>query len=373
MGVDSCSSVSQSLDFTDNPPIVVPKNIGTLNLEVEGLSPNTTDTRARVKWCVQRNPDDILTGPDPVLSVTSSDPPQATLGTDTQGSFNVIVFCDPNGSDDYTQGKILVVLNVAIVLVSLLNNVNSLAPTSSNFGVVETTTRYIFYTGAGLKPGPAISFGAGTFQVLVQGGGDDAMLGADKITVGWLGNVTSHNPKALYPPTVTGGDYESWIVGGSPPLPPPYLDTDRDDPGTGGSTAFRSSSQYTPVPDAPPPGITATVTATDSPHFYFDILFPDTSNHGTSVGGGVAYKDFLSCFSSDFLNAYSALGMVVWSFTYAFTWNAATSTWDVGSSCVSGPTAIVDSGFPMSAAAAGAAVVPPTIQSVKQFVTVPPT
>ena len=343
IGDQSKSSSSKSLDFGDNPPAVIPRKAGVFNLQIDGLQPNTPETRARIKWSVRRNPNDVLTGSNPVLTVDPSDPLKASLTTDAQGSFNIIVYCDPTGSGNWQSGKVLVVFNLVIVAATVQQS--SVSPDSSHFSV-EDDSVVAFRSGiAGNPPTPAISFSA---RVLLQGGGSDAKLGLNAVSLGWIGNALDDGFTAYYPSNCT------LTMRLKPPAMYPIVDS--IDGGSGGSTPFRGSSKSTPVTPPPANGLAFDVTALDLPVEGCQRNYPNTQNHVNSTDGTTRFTDFLSCFSSDFNKSYSILGKVNWSVLWKFIYNTA---WQNNGSTVNGPTAVTVTGFPLSATDAGAVVLGP--------------
>ena len=355
------------MSFEQNQPFSVPKQVGDFYLELLGLNPNTPETKARIKWEIRRNPKDVLTGSNPSLNVDQADPTKATMGTDAQGSFNVIAYCDPTGAGGYQNGKILAVFNIVMVLATVRNNTNSIISTSSNFSVIPTGGGYLFDTGPGTNY--AIRFGAGTFEVLLEGGGEDAKLGvfsaARGVFPGWLGNVTSISAKARY----QNGKYAYKTIVPSPPTPPPtpppsptgglpLLDTQRA--GQGGELSYRKTSNYDFVTPMPSRGYLYTVTAKDSPGLEFQVGFhTDVDKLITQVSGGMHFVDYFCAFGQDYYQSFSVIGKVVWSFEYKYLYNFQNSTWVNTGSTVTSPTELTVSGFPISAAAAGAVTLGP--------------
>ncbi len=288
------------------------------------------------------------------------------MGTDAQGSFNVIAYCDPTGSNSWENGKILIVYNIVMVLATVRNNTNSVQSTSNNFSVQSNLGGYEFYTGT--SQNPPIRFGTGSFEVLFEGGGANAKIGLlnqfgildDKVLPGWLGNVVSISAKALY----ANGKYEyaTVVPGTIPPQSPtsglPLLDTVAA--GTGGESSFRATSLWTLKEPVPSRGLLYAVSAKDAPIIGFDKGFPtDVDKLIVSVSGGMGFKDYITYFSKDFDKSFTVIGKVEWSFTYAYSYNSQNSSWTNNGSTVTAPTAADLTGFPLSAASAGAITLGP--------------
>lgn len=345
------TSTSTSTNFTTNPPFSVPQNVGTLCLQVNGLTPNNATSLACLGWCIQRNPQDAtpLQGlPLPALTVNLTNPTQATLATTGVGSFNIVVWSGATSN-------ILLVLNIAIIQATLQANTTSVAPSSA--GISETTTggHNFFYLGSSTIP--AITFGTqsnSNFQFVLQGGGADERLGIAgtiyKMTVGFLQNATADNLKANYP----NSNYEAWVLT-LPPATFPILDA------TAGQI-FGPGINNIPQFPFPTLGLLYNCPGFDAASRYYDTLFPGTTNAGTTVTGSATFTTCAAVVSSDFPSSYCILGIVQWSGTLNYT-NVAGVWTNTGSTVTSTATAFNTNGCPQSAAAAGIITIPPVANS----------
>jgi|SRR5690242_6426283 len=361
-GKDPNYSTSQSLNFVQNAPFAIPEQVGILSLTVNGLQPDTPQTRSRIKWAVRRNPDDILSGPNPSLTIDPNNPLNATLGSNAQGSFNIIVYCDPNSSNNWEDGKILVVLNIVIVEISVLNN--SITPYSTHFTVINNDAIEIF--SAGTENSPAIEMSA---QVILRGGGGDGLLGLEKFgylssgnQIGWLQNVSAYGIYALFP-----GWKEYYAFSGTT-ASFPLLDTNRNYPDQGGENVFLVSSVSNALGPSADGGYIFLVQSSDGPNTACRNWYPDSdhNNLATFLGGSQNFNTYLSCWSADFPNSYTIIGNVIWSVTYNFQQTSSDPHnihWQNTGSQVTANSFNV-TGYPMSAAMAGAITVVPTLEDL---------
>ena len=350
------SSESKSLVLTANPPFVVPQNVGTLNLQLEGFEPNPPDS---IQWLVYRNPpDQPLQGPVPERTINPDDRHQATVATDganTQGSFNIIAYSAPSPQDtlnDIVKDGIIVVINLVIVKITATGKGDtSLAQFFATSDVLSTQL------GSGNQLNPAISFFAG---VTLNGGGADGRTGLDKIpeeidgkdgALGWIGNGAGDSFTVTYPQQKFGIEVLT-----DPPKTFPILDCSRQPAGKGAASCFRINSKSKQI-GTPPGGLTFKVTAYDNPG---TARFRNSgpTGDGESTDGTNDFFDYLGCYSTDFPNSYTIAGLISWSADFIFHYDG-TSWADNGSKMLGGGDLNITT-YPKSAAAANAIVVPPT-------------
>lgn len=374
-------STTTDLDWKDPniPYYVLPQNVGTLDVVLKGLSPDTRKVQGTVKWFVRRNPDDYLNTEKPQISAKNSR--HIGVTTNAEGSFNIIAFLDLNKSGDWQSNwesndeSVIGVLNIVLIKCTVEGNTDIIYSDSKHFEVfpAEEADIVVFESGKdGFKP---ILLGGGklgsppSVRVRLEGGGADGQIGLDnivlgnnKLRLGWIGNISRLNLVATYAQEQTK---TRRII---PNTPVPLLDTYRDGAGTGGDTAFRFFSTDELFAQQPVRGQTRLVFAGDKPAVPFPYFFPKTHDTVTAMSGTIVFKEFLAVFSEYFPRSYSALGFVEWTLSYKCIKKLAADAWDSTGCSVKADSILTVSGFPKTAADAGMQTKSPVAASKMEVV-----
>jgi|GEM_PF-5666144 len=131
---------------------------------------------------------------------------------------------------------------------------------------------------------------------------------------------------------------------------PPYLDTARPGPGTGGNTAFRQTSASTPLPNPPSGGIAITIDARDAPNLVAseNLPFGGTGNPIIGTSGSLKFSDYIAAYSLVQPKSYGIYGSVDWEAAYQS--SKVVNVWNLsGSTVVSSGVSVTTSGFPKEA------------------------
>ncbi len=362
LGGTNFVSMSSSTNFTANAPMAIPKKAGTFDLDVIGLNPDTTDTRKLIKFetTPKRNPQDVLAGNPPVLTPNATDSLKATLGTDAQGSFNVVAYCDVNKNGSRDPGEQFKILNVAIVRITLQQPPNQKTITTANKKLVVTPIKAgtIDALSVDVDPADQVAIFYDS-PVLLEGGGSDKLIGVDHVTVGAIGSLTNDTRSVTY------DNASLFRFKYDPSLP--LLDTGHLNPELGGTNAFRLSSIELNRRTATTGGKIEDLHASDTPNFQFFKFFrQDQSPQALFTKGRLDFRDAAAAFSSDFPHSYTIQGILHWIMTFELEFK--NGKWKDKKSEVKSDTDTIDTtGFPSSASDAGIITIPPrTFKAIKE-------
>jgi Bacterial Ig-like domain (group 3)/Putative Ig domain len=321
--------------------LVVVSHSGTVQVSLTGLDPtvNVND----VEWKLQRNGADAVTwlpgdfhNDDDVWDVSNTNPLSVTFSTLTVGSFNLIAYVDRNhnGQFDDNGQEVLRILQIAVVSCTVTSNPvdnqgnqipatakfpNNIKGDSDALGNVGFTT----HNGApgpdgtpGVQPNGApntgidktfFSHGVVGFDAFVKmvGGGADGRLGVDRITLGWLQNVTSF----LYHVQYGTGSMDMDLISGA--QQGPWLDSGRHPAGAGGGSAFTRTSTEAFYKNLNA-GKIDEVLSMDGPWWLFPATNPNNGSAWTTSTSNEAFSNYVTAYSADFERNYTALGTVAW-------------------------------------------------------------
>jgi hypothetical protein len=197
-----------------------------------------------------------------------------------------------------------------------MNPATSTFKTNATFTPREPTDKAAAVgTGEGTNP---------TMELLgdymIEGGGATCVIGASKITIGNVGNLTSDtftvnypvpNPVPPSPGSEAGTAREEPGVARNPDgTIPVMVDTSRV--GRGGEQAFRGRSKEVPQ-ENPPTGRRVKLSSRDKPGFGgWRINHPQTGNLWATTYGGVSFREFVVAFPKNFPRTYSSLNENTW-------------------------------------------------------------
>jgi anti-sigma factor RsiW len=228
--------------------------------------------------------------------------PQVGFQPTLAGNFNLTCYYDTNGNNSYDSGEELRVLRWASVRTQFVSDSSFIRSNSVFVG-----------SSNGVSTGSATVHAMDLqVDVILEGGGTNAMIGVDRVTLGNVGtlwhaddfvvNYPVPTPAPPAPGNVAGTESEN--SGG----PVPMVDTHRVTHGnqpTGGDTAFRANSQNNNL-GAGPGGLgqIRRVVSFDSPAFGWDYLHPTTQNPWSATVNGNAFREFIAGFSTSFPRNY---------------------------------------------------------------------
>ncbi|HEY8750098.1 MAG TPA: hypothetical protein VIM11_19090 [Tepidisphaeraceae bacterium] len=338
IGDQNKTSSDTGMTITDDNIITVLQG-SSLRVQAQGVQPNDAASKNQLKWIVQRNAADVLTGSPSQVATDLNDKSAGTLSANSAGSFNVTVYIDENNDGQMQDSEKLRVLHLAVINVTLQNNTDDVHPNSNNFTADSGTSTAIVYSGS--VENPVIKADA---HVLLEGGGPLKQIGVDKIHLGWIQNLTLANF------TVNYGPQHKETLTKAAQLSYPLLDNgETENEGTGGDTAFIGGLPAGSNPGYP---ITGGKTETmsemhDRPYWDFNQSadFNGQTIHATSTSGGLTFTTYVAGYSTDFDKTYCEYGKFEWTVNFVFTYNptifAPSSKWwtDSGSS-VQGPNSI---------------------------------
>jgi len=334
------SSFNTNPTFDPGDMMVVPKGIGEIDLNFS--------FGGNCEWTITRKPGDYFTSAAPDLEPDEEDSSYAYLDSWAEGAFQIKLV-----SDDMPELEFY--LNIVFVRAVLQNKTGAIS-TNNSFSKTNFIGQFYINTTS-----DSINFsnsGASTFRVILQGGGSDAKLGVDRITCGWLQNLTDMEVYANY----SDGGQEYWDPNTSLPCldaAGPTID--------GGTSAFGSDSHFVEDPGAAI-GKSFKVYSDDTPQASFNLSYPGSGATPSSTHDGYSFETYLACFSSDFDWSYVLLGEVDWDILYDGKFDGS-GAWSASGADVSAPSDIDDdpSTFPCNADDIGVAYWAPVIRSVMQL------
>jgi hypothetical protein len=330
-------STNDDLTFSNLNTFAMPQSDATLPLISIGISDTSAAVLNGVKWTVVRNTDDVASGPDPVVTPDRSNPLAANVNLNqAQGSFNLICYYDSNANGVYDSGEELRIFHLAEVGVVIQNDL-SIIPSNASFtgGAVN---RLFTQVVSGNFGGLHWAIQSSTTVQLIGGGGD-GMLGVNSIHVGWLQNGVGDSAAVTYSNGNT--KVEQLRAGSFPILDASYR--------IGGYSIFElPPDDQDPVPPAPGPtrdpvvgpdpsgGQDRTVSTADSPLLLFRTRIggPGSGITAVSTSGSNDFAEYLTAYSDDFDDTYTAYFKVNWSANFNLI-KAADGTWQNNGATVS--------------------------------------
>jgi hypothetical protein len=285
---------------TSSDLMVVFQGSGMITVTAMGVSPSTAASQLR--WTMQRDPNDSIDFGLPTLSAQTG--ASITFTPTLTGNFILICYYDTNGDSMYNAGEELRVLRMASVNVQV--QPNSFIRTNANF--VGGSNSVNVQNAMELQ-----------MDVLLEGGGADALIGVDRVTLGNVGNLRTDNFVVNYPVPTPAPPAPGNVNGtGSenPGAATPVVDTVNVTQGhepTGGTTPFRGNSQDTSL-GAGPGGLgqLRRVHSLDAPGFGWEYLHPTTQNPWATTVNGNAFREFIVGFSSTFPRNYVVIAVGNW-------------------------------------------------------------
>src|ERR1051325_1329273 len=177
---------------------VVFQGATTLTVAAQGVSPSSAANQLR--WKIDRDTSETGASGLPALSVQAG--PQVTVTPSVSGNFNLTCWNDNNGDGAYNAGEELRVMHLAVVKVSVNSN-------------ESTIDSFVSFTGAadGVQTEGAMAM---NFDVTLEGGGSNKLVGVNKIHLGDVGNVRADTPQLNYPVPQAGAA----VQGDEPPMRP---------------------------------------------------------------------------------------------------------------------------------------------------------
>jgi hypothetical protein len=301
------SSTSPSILFADaqttlmDMMVVLQSSSGLITVSAEDVNP--TSSTNQLRWKIDRDPTDTVATGTPSLSAQTGSP--ITVTPNTAGNFRLICYYDKNGNAAYDTGEEKRVIRMAVVRI-----------TKSPSDVPEIGA-LLQQTGAtnGVNTGSAMAI---SLDFLLEGGGNNRMIGVKFVHIGNVGNLTADNsvinfpipvPTPPAPGNVAGTEFE--IPGATLPM----LDGPNDNP-TGGDQAFRSASTESSSNGTGGLGQIRSVRSDDAPSFGpWDATHPVTHNPWMTTQGGYSFTEFMVAFSDSFKKYYGALAKATWTIT----------------------------------------------------------
>ncbi|MBI1916475.1 MAG: PKD domain-containing protein [Planctomycetes bacterium] len=151
--------------------------------------------------------------------------------------------------------------------------------------------------------------------VLLRGAGASKREGVSAIHLGWLQTIVKTTFKVKY----DTGSAEYRPMSGGSPLPPPWLDSNREkrppnaSVGSGGDSSFtRSSTEQWPGDDLRGGGQRRRVVSLDAPGRMFRIVNPASNTSWNTTEGGLSFVNHLTGYSTDAPFVYDVIAAVPW-------------------------------------------------------------
>ncbi|NNM88493.1 MAG: fibronectin type III domain-containing protein [Phycisphaerae bacterium] len=308
------TSTDTGLTINNADVVTVPEDSGaSLALTLNAAVPNTPAALAKLGWAIQRNPQDILNGPNP-SSTPSQKPPQDVITPNSPGSFNIIAYADLIGNGQWQPSEILRIFHLAVVDLVVPSSGITISSTPAFTETPDMTSGTTSFSSDGPNDTkyPAITITASDYDL--EGGGSNMAIGTAQITSGWIQNVTGFTDVATYSPTGYGELYLQGTL--------PILDYD--------PTAVPG-----PFYQAPTGGPVNFLTAvmTDAPSITFDNQDANvaTPNSLISVYEQASFADYLDSECTAFPGVFASYAQTGWHITMQFalqngTWSSAGSS-----------------------------------------------
>jgi hypothetical protein len=298
-GTKTTSNTSTAFATTSTTDMISVLQSGNVQITISALGVTPASAAGQLRWKIDRDPSDTVTTGTPTLDTQVGS--QVKVTPNVAGNFRLICYSDLNGNSVWDSGEELKVFLIAIVRTTVDS-----ADSTIDSGVV--------FHGAqvGLTTSTTMMM---NFEVLLEGGGANRLIGVSFIHTGDVGNLTADNSTINYPipnPTpaapgnVAGTETEN--PGGTLPM----LDGPNDNP-TGGTTAFRSHSNETLASGPGGKGQVNSLGSDDFPSFGpWDNLHPVTHNPWLTTQGGYNFTEFIVAFSDSFPLNYDVLAKATW-------------------------------------------------------------
>jgi hypothetical protein len=349
-GTVTITNTSTAFASESSSDLVTVFQSSTVQMTVSASGVNPESAASQLRWKIDRDSSDTVATGLPVLSTTVG--AEVSVTPSTAGNFRLISFFDSNGNNAYNPGEELRVLRFAVVRVASLEDctIDRINPT---FTSVPSGSTQIGVATSGIM--------ALTCTATLEGGGSNKLIGVSKVTIGFVGNLTSEDFQINFP-----------IPSPTPAAPGNVAGTESENPGgslwmvdtgnvsvnqepTGGNTAFRSSN------NSPGTGAERTFTAEDNPGFGpWHNLHPVTNNPWATTQGGYGFREFLAGYTASFPRYYVVLARGDWTITCVgsksgaqWTNTSSAVTVGTGGGASADLTSTVTSGSPQSGDSAG--------------------
>ena len=309
------STTNRDLAFVPtagNDLMVVMQNAGPVTIKAIGLNP--TSLTDRIRWQVERNPQDTIDTDLPDFA--DSETGQLTLTPNKPGNFRVVCFVNTYQDNHRYQDAELKVLRVAIVRLTPQPQDSFISAPNLGYSdnVIDANFTRLDSSDAMLIRG----------NVLVEGGGPDRMVGVNKVQLAFAGNALADDivitygvpaPTPAPPGNVVGIGREA--LGISFPL----VDSNAEnpstaDPGQPNQKFTRFTSNVAVSGSGPNGGQIIILEASDDPSLALRTRHPTTSNPWTQIRGGNNFRETLIAFSVDFGLNFVAIGRGDWRITF---------------------------------------------------------
>lgn len=347
------TTANTSLDFAApaNDLMVVIQDAGEIVVKAQNILPASEANR--VRWQIDRNPNDTVAAGTPPLDTQTG--AQVKITPNVPGSFRLICFRDANGNNKHDNGEELRVLRMVIVRVTPQAGA-TLTATTIFVGAVNSVS-----TGnANLKPMRLRA------DFLLEGGGANRTFGLDQVVLGNVGNLLNDTFVVNYPARAAPNDTRNgteaedpdFRTNPAPGFPSPMVDTVNIAQGnepTGGTSPIRGNSVETIQGNGPGGnGQIRRMNSLDAPAFGWNGNHPTTGNPWATTQGANAFREWILAHTNTFPRNYTALGRGDWTVTVVGT-RGAGGRWADNGSTVTG-TAWTIAGFPQTGDAAAVQV-----------------
>ena len=298
------------------------------------LTASITPAGVPLSWDVERASDDAasLTGL-PTHTKDGSDT-KRKLSTDATGSFHVIAFvdCNKNSKRDPNEGAII--LNVNIVNIEIIaggannkiltrNTLFSNTRSDANDLVIDSGTFKGYSVNTAYTDAEFLLHPLGMKVTMkLTGGGSNQLRGTDKIGLGYIQSTTADSVKGTYSDNRTVKEVIVQNVGIADPIksgtPTMLAFPVRDTRGAAnsGTGVFINSSTDVEKSNLAKGGQKRVARFIDPPAIVIPMKHPVTNSNLKSISGSNDFEVFLSAYSSDFDENYTAIATETWSITY---------------------------------------------------------
>jgi hypothetical protein len=308
----------------------------------------------KLTWDVQRAADDDKSLKGLPTHAANGAANKRKVTADGTGSFHVFAFVDANGNGAHSDDEDGVTVNLNMVEIKVppgaANNRIFRSPRYSNvksgpgFLRVDSATSLGTF---GIVPGINGNYGDPEFvrhligfkvTVNLIGGGNQKLRGVSNVSLGYIQTTTADSIVGTYidgrteretlfvmpiPPANLGvGSGGGVAVISNPALPKlafPVRDTTAGLAASSGTAPFIfSSSDANPLDkkNLAAGGEQRVVRMIDSPAIAIDLRHPVTNSTLAAIAGSNNFEVFLTAFSSDFNENYTAIASATWSTTY---------------------------------------------------------
>jgi hypothetical protein len=309
------TNTSLAFATATTPDLIVLFQSNQPNPQVKAIGVTPESVSNLLRWEAKRDDKDTVGTSEELPLFNKVVGSEILLTPHKAGNFNVICYYDSNNNSRFDNGEELKVLHMAVVRITIL-------------GLPLIFAGEPMLIGAqGIEPGTTkikaqeITMGL-QMEVLLEGGGDNRLIGIDQIKLGDVGNLIHDDSQVNYPvptPTPQPPGNVAGIGIENPGGPLPMVDTTnvlKDQTTSGKDSAFRGSSKASLSLNQGPVGRKISIGCDDNPDFGpWNIIHKITRNPWADTQGGYKFREFIVGYSDSFPKYYVVIATGDWTST----------------------------------------------------------